>query len=323
VSIEVRDMMSSAQPTVRQRSSAVRTGMLLVSLVAMAGCGGGGGGGGGSSVVLPTPGPAPSVPFQAPNATVTYSVDVASAYVINQSVASTRLVPAGGDINNLPSYITITTNSSGSMSQISFAIQAPGGYFSSTYTDISSFPPLTLNQLANLLQVVNTTVGADGFIGEGPGLSYSAYGLWASNDTATSGRFGAVALGSQTPLGSMPVSGTGTYQGSTLGAGIDGAGPYALRGNVTMSVNFGTGAASTTMSGIQRQHLVTNNVSVGADLTGTGTVSGNRVTTTLAGGGSSGGLHGTFYGPSAQEVAGAWRVTGGGNTTVGSFGAKR
>jgi hypothetical protein len=209
------------------------------------------------------------------------------------------------------------------MSEIRFSIRADAASFSSTYTNISSFPPLTLSQLANLLQVVNTTVGAEGFIGEGPGLSHSAYGVWAQNGTSTSGRFGAVALGSPTLVGAMPLSGTGSYQGSTLGAGIDGAGPYALRGNVTMSVNFGTGAASTTMSGIQRQHLVTNNVSVGADLSGTGTVSGNRVTTTLAGGGSSGGLHGTFYGPSAQEVAGAWRVTGGGNTAVGSFGAKR
>jgi hypothetical protein len=54
-----------------------------------------------------------------------------------------------------------------------------------------------------------------------------------------------------------------------------------------------------------------------------GTVSANRVSTTLSGGGSSGNLNGTFYGPSAQEVAGAWRVTGGGNTAIGSFGAKR
>jgi hypothetical protein len=90
-----------------------------------------------------------------------------------------------------------------------------------------------------------------------------------------------------------------------------------------MSVNFGTGAATTTISGVERQNLATNSVSAGTNLTGTGTVSGNRVTTTLSGGGSSGGLNGTFYGPSAQEVAGAWRVAGGGNTAIGSFGAKR
>ena len=323
MSAKVRDMLVAVQPNVHRRFATMQAGVLFGALVALAGCGGGGGGGSGSAAVLPTPGPSPSVPFQAPNTTVTYSVDSAAAYIINQSVASTSLEPSGGSNNIQTSSITITTNSSGAMSRMNFAIQSPGGYYSASYTNIASFPPLTLGQLAHLLQVVNSTVGAEGFIGEGPGLSHSAYGLWASNDTSTSGRFGAVALGNPTPLGSMPVSGTGTYQGSTIGAGIDGSGPYALRGNVTMSVNFGTGAATTTINGVQRQNLVTNNMSVGADLVGSGTVSANRVATTLSGGGSSGNLNGTFYGPSAQEVAGAWRVTGGGNTAVGSFGAKR
>jgi hypothetical protein len=323
VSPKVAATMSDVQAIARRRLAPMWAGTLSVLLMGLAACGGGGGGGSGSSAVLPTPGPAPSVPFQAPNTTVTYNVDSATAYIINQSVASTTLEPSGGGNNIRTSSITVTTNATGAISQLSLSIQSAGGPFFRTYTDIGSLPTLTLGQLSTLLQAVNTTVGAEGFLGEAPGLSYSAYGIWASNDTSTSGRFGAVALGSPTPVGSMPVSGTGTYQGSTLGAGIDGAGPYALRGNVTMSVNFGTGAATTTISGVQRQNLVTNNVSVGADLVGSGTVSANRVSTTLSGGGSSGDLNGSFYGPSAQEVAGAWRVTGGGNTAIGSFGAKR
>lgn len=299
------------------RCSVLQASLLVTAGLALVACGAGGGGGTAASA-LPALGPAPTTTAQAPNTTVTYQVDSASASIFAGSVSSTRLDPTGSG-----GSVTVTTDGSGAISRVTLNIASAGGSFNQTYTDVGSSSVLSLGQLANLLQLANSTVGANGFYSEGEGLSYSTYGLWASNDSASFGRFGAIATGLTTSTSAMPVTGSGTYRGQTIGAGIDGAGPYALRGNIEVAVSFGTRAATTTISGIQRQNLNTNAVSAGANLTGTGSVTGNRVSTSLAGGGSNGSLVGTFHGPSAEELAGAWRVTGGGNTALGSYGAKR
>lgn len=332
VSTEVRDMTSSAQPTVRQRSSAMRTGMLFGTLVVLAGCGGGGGGSGGSGPVTGGAGGAPQHPVvRAPNTITTYNVDAASIYIVGQAVSSSRLDPAGS-----AGTVVLQTDSNGNVSGTNFFLQAAGFNenrfqvqaqsaginFNRSYSDIVSFPTLALSQLAGQLQQVNPSDFNPNFafIGEAPNLSYSAYGVWAADPSY---RLGAFAFGTTTPISAMPLAGTATYQGATMGAGMDASGPYALRGIIQVNVDFGTRAVATNITGIQTQNLGTNAVSSGSNLAGSGTISGNRFTTTLAGGASSGGLHGTFYGPSAEEVAGAWRVTGGGNTAIGSFGAKR
>jgi hypothetical protein len=58
------------------------------------------------------------------------------------------------------------------------------------------------------------------------------------------------------------------------------------------------------------------------NLTGTSTISGNAYAGAISGGTLTGTINGNFYGSAAQETAGVWQASGGGNTWIGSFGAK-
>ena len=58
------------------------------------------------------------------------------------------------------------------------------------------------------------------------------------------------------------------------------------------------------------------------DLTGTSTLSGNAYAGPIAGTGLTGSINGNFYGYAAQETSGVWQASGGGNTWLGSYGAK-
>jgi len=298
----------------------IRFAFLLSCLAALSACGGGGGGTAvASAPVVTPPAVAPVLPWQAPNTTVSYSVDSASATVASTVVTGTRLDAAASG-----GTVTVTINSVGAISIVTFDVATPGARFTNSYSNITSLPTLSLSQLTALLLAVNTTPGGNGFVAQGPrGLSYSGYGVWATNDTGTTGRIGALGIGTQTPVASVPTTGSATYVGTTIGAGANASGPFALTGSVQIGVNFANGAVSTSITGVQQQNIATNVVSAGPSLSGTGTVSGNRLSSTLAGGGTTGGVVGSFYGPAAQEVAGAWRTFGGGYTALGGFGAKR
>lgn len=309
----------------------IQTSLFLSCLTALSACGGGGGGSGVASapivpppVVPVVPVPVP-VPWQGTHMTVTYDVDSASATVVSNTVTGTSVDAAGSG-----STVTVRTNSVNALNDriiVSFNVATPGARFVNVYppdgSNLTSLPTLSLSQLSAALLLAYNNTGANGFVAQAPDLSYSAYGVWATNDTGTAGRIGAIGIGTLTPIASVPTTGSASYVGTTNGAGINAAGPFALTGAVQIGVNFASGAVSTAITGVQQQNITTNVVSAGASLSGTGTVSGNRLSSTLAGGGTSGVLAGSFYGPAAQEVAGAWRVTGSGSTSIGGFGAKR
>ena len=58
------------------------------------------------------------------------------------------------------------------------------------------------------------------------------------------------------------------------------------------------------------------------NLNGSAAMTGNAYAGTISGGALSGTINGNFYGTAAQETAGVWQASGGGNLWVGSFGAK-
>jgi hypothetical protein len=305
--------------------------LCCLSTISLAACGGGDGGGS-SATPAPAASTAPTTPtssgvpvpatFQAAGTTVTYSVDSASAAIVNGAVTGTNVNPAGAG-----STVTLSTDANGNISQVRFNIPTPGTTFSQSYSasQIAQAPTLTLANLTTVLAAVNATSGVNGFVGGGAtlsGLSYSTYGLWAQNNGA-SGLFGAIDAGIQTAASSMPRSGSATYNGQTIGAAASGSAAYALTGNVNLAANFANNTINTTISGIQLENTATHAVSSVMNVSGTGAISGNHYAGTLAGGTLSGNSVGSFYGPAAQETAGAWRVSGGGLTAIGSYGAKQ
>ena len=292
------------------------------SFLSLTACGGGGGGTNSTPVQPPSQSVSVPATFQAAGTTVTYAVDAASAAISNATLVGTQINAAGSG-----STVTVSVDSSGNLSSVSFNIATPSTRFTPTYTaaNITTLPTLNLGVLAAALAAVNATSGANGFIGGGAalsGLSYANYGVWAQNSGA-SGLFGATDVGAQTQVAAMPHVGSATFNGQTLGAATSASASYALTGNVQLTANFASNTTSTSISGIQFQNLATNAVTPQPSLSGSGTITGNHYSGSLSGGSLSGTSVGSFYGPSAQETAGVWRVSGGGVTALGSYGAKQ
>jgi hypothetical protein len=132
----------------------------------------------------------------------------------------------------------------------------------------------------------------------------------------------------------MPASGTATFNGATIGVGgaTGGSTAYSLVGNAQIIANFATQSVTTNLTNLSTLILSINNLStqtistnaVGSlpNLSGTSTISGNAYAGPIAGTGLTGTIKGNFYGPAAQETAGVWQASGGGNAWIGSYGAK-
>jgi hypothetical protein len=220
--------------------------------------------------------------------------------------------------------ITLTTDSLGNLSGVDMD---PDGI---SDTNISSRGPgrsLTdpnsgTLDLPNILCCSNTIGYAITQLAAGQGLTSSAYGLWAATLGSPAGNMGAFAFGNQTPAASVPTSGSATFSGFTIGMGgaADGHSIFDLKGNVQIIANFASQSVTTNLTNI-------NASTYGAqtsvpDLTGTSPMTGNAYAGPISGGGLAGTINGNFFGSAAQETAGVWQASGGGNAWIGSFGAK-
>jgi hypothetical protein len=226
------------------------------------------------------------------------------------------------------STVTLTTDGSGRLSSLTLNITNGGATFSQTYagTQFQSLAgALTLSQLASAIEQVGfLNAGTTGIVFQGAnqGLSYSAFGAWASDDGGGAFRIGNFAIGKETAPAAVPVTGSANYSGATTGVGSSTGGAYfAFTGNAAITANFLSGAVTTTFSGLTTQNLQTDALGVLPNQTGGGVIAGNKYSTNIAGGGMAGTANGTFYGPTAQETAGVWRSGGGGTAVIGSFGA--
>ena len=157
-------------------------------------------------------------------------------------------------------------------------------------------------------------------------LSYVTYGVW--NTTAGSNRditLGTFVFGVQTPAGDMPMRRRvlGEEHPDTL---------YSVAGDMSMSVNFGTGAVNGAFSNMAREDLQNGGVSSWRDFTTTGSITAG--TNTFSGTAASndtalsGTFNGAFFGPVSNgtppEIGGGWSLSGpGGETAVGAFVGKR
>jgi C-lobe and N-lobe beta barrels of Tf-binding protein B len=333
------------------------TGRLMALLLAVAASACGGGGGGGTN---PVPAPAPATPaaatnggllsFLPDNTIVTYQPASATALVTNSGVGGVAGAASGQGA-------TITITESGGGATVVFNIPTTGATFTQQigtsaldYYGGLSFGPLPntaqfaaiLSQVfgfpntngAVITQSVNCSSQTPCFYNYGanggpllPGpqmLNYAAYGLWASGDTATAGRAGTFAFGNLTPTASVPATGSATFNGTTIGVGgaTSGSTVYALEGNAQIIANFATQSVTANLTNLSTQNISTNVVGSLPDLSGTSTISGNAYAGPITGTGLIGTINGNFYGPAAQETAGVWQASGGGNSWIGSYGAK-
>ena len=312
--------------------------VLAPGLLLLAACSSGGGGGGAMSAAT-APAPAavtnPAIndngrtTFQAPNTTVAYQAASATALVTSTGV--------GGIVNAASGQgATITEiNDPSGLTKIIFNIPTAGATFTQQYSssvwDYDGQVYAAIPSSAQLVTILRDTFGfpntTSAIITQSIGaqsLNSAAYGLWASGDTATTGRAGTFAFGNLTPAASVPAAGSATFNGSTMGVGgaTGGSTVHALQGKAQIIANFATQSLSTSLTNLSTQNISSNAIGSLPDLTGTSTISGNAYAGPIAGTGLAGTINGNFFGSAAQETAGAWQASGGGNSWIGSYGAK-
>lgn len=179
------------------------------------------------------------------------------------------------------------------------------------------------------------------------GLSYTEYGQWTVDETtaAPAALYAGVYGGGKpgvAPTAAMPTTGTATYSGSATGYvsqadSTASTGTLAnFSGTATLTANFSSGAMTGSVTGINAYGIggsnrtlvgTVNDIAFGGAITGNSFVA-NATAQGTAGTafditGSKGTMSGAFYGPTAQEVAGTFSLTGGTHsvTVLGAFGA--
>lgn len=287
----------------------------------------GGGGGGGSPVVGPVTATGLKPNATLSNATASDGVTFGEVHVgVNNANGQIDVGSASANVDD--ATVTLTTDSAGSIKSISFD-HVPG-----TTADIgTSVTPVASGTLtaASIADAIGTG-NNNALLAEK--LTYSAYGLWASDDPVAGRAVGAFAVGQVTPADAVPTTGKATYSGSAIGVGSMSGGTMALQGSANLSADFGaqtiTGAFSLNGADIAGNHPC-GSAGCTATLSGSGGISGNTFSSGLTGSVTgaagtvqltSGAMAGGFFGPKANEVAGVFGATGTGATVGGSFGAK-
>lgn len=164
-------------------------------------------------------------------------------------------------------------------------------------------------------------------------LHYTDYGTWAvaPQGGGQANQYAVYAVGLPTAAGQMPTTGSASYSGGTAGyAFVSGAG-YAFKGDASMNADFGHGTITGQMTNLQTTALAggaggsMNDIALAGSITGSA-ISGTATPGSPTGksvniGATSGTFGGSFNGPAAQEVSGTYKMSGGGDSVLGSFGA--
>lgn len=161
---------------------------------------------------------------------------------------------------------------------------------------------------------------------------YQSIAVWTEPDNG-SGKYGGTSVGAQTEGSSIP-SGNATFSGFAGGFYSDASNNiYVVQSDLSATANFGTNSVAISATNTGKQLYNGNDGSFGtyandANLNFSGTLTYPANTNTLTGtitttSGMSGPSQSKFYGPNANEIGGAFNLTGGGKTYVGAFGAKQ
>jgi hypothetical protein len=164
-------------------------------------------------------------------------------------------------------------------------------------------------------------------------LNYTSYGTWATGINTGSGRAGAFAGGSPTIQSNIPMSGSATFTGNSMGfAVLTDGNLYTTVSNMSLSANFNSGGSVS----VNSDHTIAQNINITnppilivptLDFTGSLTPLVNTPGSfggAITASGNIGAMSARFFGPSAQEIGGNF-IIGQGNPSsyIGSFAAHR
>jgi hypothetical protein len=314
--------------------------LLFTSIASLIGCGGGGGGGGSSSN---SGGVTPFTSWSAVTPNSTVRVEGSSQEVSYTANASTDQVTSVSAVsaNQSGAYIQPTVGPDGRTTALTFG-SARGTTATwntangDTLTQIVSGPYAGINVAVSSGQGSNVAVAADPFLN---GWNYQTFGVWITGRGTGSGTAGALSVGNQTALTSIPQSGTATYIGGAGGTYLAPTGEYFVTAaDMTANVNFGNrqiNFATTGTVGATPNMIATGTAPVNVaalNLTGQLAYSAgaNQFSGSVQTAGGAGGTPltgtatGNFYGPSAAEIGGTFGLNGSGmETFAGAFGGKR
>ena len=161
---------------------------------------------------------------------------------------------------------------------------------------------------------------------------YQSIAVWTEPDSG-SGKYGGMSVGSTTSGSSIP-SGSATFTGFAGGFYSDASNNvHVVQSNFSATANFGSRSIAVSTTDSRKQLFNGNDGSFAssqddATLNFTGTLSYSPNENSLSGtlttnSGMSGPSSSKFYGPNAEEIGGAFNMTGGSQTFVGAFGAKQ
>lgn len=158
------------------------------------------------------------------------------------------------------------------------------------------------------------------------GMDHMSYGRWMADGNDTGATVGVGAYGANTPEADMPVSGQATYRGKGFGYYDQELGGINVTDfDISMSTSdFKSVRIESSNTSIANQ--THNDESVYVDdlnFSGTGTISGSRVSANIASADLTGTADGQFFGPGAEEFGGTFLLEAGGTTHIGAFGASR
>ncbi len=158
--------------------------------------------------------------------------------------------------------------------------------------------------------IVNIFVGMDST----NQFSHSTWGYWVHRDDTNAFEFdaGYWVAGNLTPAANIPNSGSASYTGGMIGLTTQGE---PLAGEMNWNVNFATRSVTGSFDNITKDGAAWIN---SAAVSGGWSAGTNAVSASITGAQVSSGIaHGAFFGPSAQELGGTWRI----NHTNGDKGA--
>ena len=169
----------------------------------------------------------------------------------------------------------------------------------------------------------------------GSNLDWTTYGFWySSTPNNASQSYAAYVTGYATTPGSVPTTGTATYNASAQAhvfypsiQGQNGIGHDFVSGNASLQANFGTRSITGSLTNMVAGSAPWNSVSLlgaisGGNFSGTTAVSSAPGGPASLSGSASGTFAGLFFGPSAQELGAVWTLSDGSRTAVGTIGAR-
>ncbi|MEO6114179.1 MAG: transferrin-binding protein-like solute binding protein [Sphingomicrobium sp.] len=327
--------------------------MMAASIaISLGACGGGGGGGIASTPAPPAPAPpappplipaavvgAPA-PATAPNGTLfpratpggpTFQAQPMTVFPLLQTVMSSGSGTVRADTATMSGGATLTFDSiAANANDDSYRFNV-GNAALGVSDVLLSFQPSSGTYGASLSNGGTATLNR-------LNLSWTSFGSWAvvmPDRTRTDAAF---VTGYQTPVASVPTTGTATYYGSTSGktfhpqqGEVNGARSFDITGTATLQANFAsgviTGNLTNMLSNASWDDMVPwNSVSLvasisGGQFTGTSAATSSPGTYGTLSASATGTFNGMFFGPSAQELGAVWTLSDGTGSAIGTIGA--